>query len=140
LHRGIGTPPSGEALKTAETRLVARVEDTQTDFGPVWEDAIGFALAIEQQADAGMLHVVADWRPAVTRAEKEHAETVGILVQQVGIPREEAYKLLDYSDDQIRAMLAQSRAQEAFSADLVAGDGSASLRAELDSGNQGQGQ
>jgi hypothetical protein len=138
LHRGLGTPPSGEALKTAEARLVARVEDTQTDFGDTWEDAIGFALAIEGSGST-MVHVVTDWRPAVTRAELEHAQTVGLLVTQAGLPKTEAWKLLDYTEEQIAAMQAQDRADQAFSADLVAGDGSASLRAEMAGGNQGQG-
>lgn len=134
LHRGIGTPPSGEALKTAEARLVARVEDTQTDFGDVWEDAISFALTVEGTPGG---HFVADWRPAVTRAELEHAQTVGILRTQVGIPLEEGLKMLDYTEEQVREIVGLSRSEQAFAADLGAGDGSATLAAQLGNGNGG---
>jgi hypothetical protein len=133
-----GTIPSGESLKTAEAPLVSRVEDTQTDFGDVWEDALAFALRIAGKGDDAQL--TATWRPAVSRGEKDQAETVGILRQQVGLPLDEALRLLGrYSEDEIARIVRAARDEEAFGADLAAGDGSATLRAELGN-DEGQGQ
>jgi hypothetical protein len=39
-----GAPPSGEALKTLEARLVKKCQDRQTGFGNTWEDALELAV------------------------------------------------------------------------------------------------
>lgn len=131
LHvlRMTGQIPSGASLMVAESPLVSRVEDTQTDFGDVWEDVMAYALRIAGRGQGAQL--TATWRPAVSRGEKDEAERVGILRRQVGLPLAECLRLLNYPDDAIARIVAAARAEDAFSADLVAGDGSATLRAEL---------
>ena len=39
--------PSGEALKKAETRFIAKVRDRQAAFGQTWSDVMAFALRLE---------------------------------------------------------------------------------------------
>lgn len=97
-----GDFPSGEALKTAEAPLVARVMDTQIDFGDVWEDAMAFAMAIA--GGPAEAHITAVWAPAESRAEKDHTETVAIRRERIGISQRQAWRELDYSEDEIEKM------------------------------------
>jgi hypothetical protein len=132
FNRGMGVPPSGEALKTAEAGLVARVGDTQTDFGAQAADVLAFGLVIEGRiARIEDAHIEPDWRDPVSRAQKDEAETMGIYRAQVGLPLAEVLRRMDYTDKEIAGILAASQTEQAFSADLVAGDGSATLAAEL---------
>lgn len=105
-----GQFPSGESLKTAEAPLVSRVEDTQTDFGDVWEDAMRFAILIATGTDDA--HLTALWRPAASRAERDHTETVAIRRERVGISERQAWRELDYSEDEIARMEEEKSAEQ----------------------------
>lgn len=97
-----GDFPSGESLKTAEAPLVARAQDTQIDFGDVWEEALAFAILVATgTADAQLTAV---WAPAESRAEKDHTETVAIRRERIGISQRQAWRELDYSEDEIERM------------------------------------
>jgi hypothetical protein len=119
-----GTFPSGESQKTAESRLVAKVEHTQIDFGDVWEHALEFALSMSGQAGAG---ITAQWAEAQSRAELEHIQAIGTKVLQIGVPEEQAWRELDYTDDQI----AEFRTTRAQHAAQTANQTAAALAAQL---------
>ncbi|MEP6789131.1 MAG: phage portal protein, partial [Acidobacteriota bacterium] len=53
-----GSFPSGESLKKAETRFLAKVRDRQESFGQVWADVMEFALAIEGMQGT---HLITEW-------------------------------------------------------------------------------
>ncbi len=103
-----GTFPSGEALKTAEGPLVARVTDTQVDLGDVWEDAIAFALRVTNTATDARIE--ATWRSAESRAELDHVNAVAIKVRDIGVPEQMAFRELGYSEEEVAAMLTQRKA------------------------------
>lgn len=112
-----GDFPSGESLKTAEAPLVSRAEDTQIDFGDVWEDAIAFAIAIASgPAEA---HLSAMWMPAASRAEKDHTETVAIKHERIGISQRQAWRELEYSEDEIERMEAEKEDEGAAAVDAL---------------------
>lgn len=71
-------PPSGEALKTLETRNTKKVRDRMTDFGDVWEDAMTFALRMKKQDPESQ--IVTLWADPAPKGERERAETLGLLV------------------------------------------------------------
>jgi len=103
FHLG-GDFPSGESLKVAESRLVSRVEDTQVDFGDVWADVLAFALRVENGSDTQLRTV---WADAASRNERSEAETVAIMVRDVGISQKEGWRRLRFSGDEIATMEAE---------------------------------
>ena len=58
LMLNTGHFPSGEALKTAEMRHLAKVKDRQTAFGNTWEDVIGLALRMSGKNEQAQLITV----------------------------------------------------------------------------------
>lgn len=71
-----GTPPSGEALKTSESGLVASAKQAQLSYGRTWEDAV--ALAVKLAADQGVLQtalpddwtITTQWENPETRSDQ----------------------------------------------------------------------
>jgi hypothetical protein len=122
-----GDAPSGEALKTAESRLVKRAEDTMLDFGETWAQVAAFALRIQgTAADAGLSTV---WAEAVSRSENDEVERVAVKIERIGIPRTQGWRELNYTDQQITDMTAEKdqetaaaveRFDQAFDAGRVA--------------------
>ena len=77
--------PSGESLRKAETRFIAKVRDRQEQFGTVWEDVMSFALRIAGQANAA---VTTEWEPASPLTERELLENLRIK-RDLGISLEQ---------------------------------------------------
>lgn len=77
--------PSGESLRKAETRFVAKVRDRQEQFGTVWEDVMAFALRIAGHANAA---VSTEWEPASPLTEREMLENLK-LRRELGLYAEE---------------------------------------------------
>ena len=77
--------PSGESLRKAETRFIAKVRDRQEQFGTVWEDVMSFALRIAGQANAA---VTTEWEPASPLTEREMLENLRIK-RDLGISLEQ---------------------------------------------------
>jgi hypothetical protein len=108
FHMG-GDFPSGEALRTAEARLVKRVIDTQLDFGDVWAQVVAFM----QQVNTGRLvdNVVTTWMSAQSRAETEEITNIATKVKDLGVTVEQGQRELGYTDMQIAAMAAERRGE-----------------------------
>jgi hypothetical protein len=97
LTLSMENPPSGEALKTADSPFVSKLEDRQIGFGNKWEDAEKFALSTMQlEVDT----LSSQWKPAVLRSDTEIA-TVSMLKSQYGIPDEQLWEESGYSPSQI---------------------------------------
>lgn len=77
--------PSGESLRKAETRFVAKLRDRQEQFGTVWEDVMTFALRIAGHANAA---VTTEWEPASPLTEREMLENLK-LRRELGLDAEE---------------------------------------------------
>lgn len=98
-----GTPPSGEALRTMEAPLMAKVKDRQDSFGAVWEDAMEFAVSFPGgQSDT--VDLVCEWIDKTSISDKEKAEEM-VLKQTLGVPMQQLWSELGYTPDQIEEML-----------------------------------
>lgn len=112
---GGGDFPSGEALKTSESRLVKRVEDTQTDLGGEWAQVMAFVLLILGEAEG--VKLLTEWMDAQTRSENDEVERAAVKVERVGIPEPKVWEELGYSDQEIEAMQAMKTEASAAAAE-----------------------
>jgi hypothetical protein len=92
-----GDFPSGESLKKAETRFLAKVRDRQESFGQVWADAMAFALKIEGRED---VRLITDWEDPAPMSEREVLENL-ILKKQLGLSTGQA--LIEAGDGTVDA-------------------------------------
>lgn len=118
LHRfmlvGDGNWPSGEALKTAEAPLVAKVETRTEVWGAVWGWAMGLALRMAQLPADRPLRPV--WRSPASRSQLEDV-TVAEAKVRLGVTREQALVELGYSREEAAAMVSASEEERARAVD-----------------------
>lgn len=96
-----GDWPSGEALKTAEARLVAKLTARQDSWGPIWADALALAVRMNRPQDAAPLQTL--WEPAATRSETEELANA-LSKKALGISLRQIQTELGYSEEQIAEM------------------------------------
>lgn len=77
--------PSGESLKKAETRFLAKVRDRQSAFGEVWARVMEFALAIE--GNLAGIRLRTEWEDPSPMTERERLENL-LLKGRIGTPVE----------------------------------------------------
>ncbi len=85
---------SGEAMRKAESRFIAKVRDRQTSFGQVWADVMQFALRIERQSD---VLLSTRWEDAARLTEKEMLENL-LLKVKLGLSPTEALQEAGYGE------------------------------------------
>ena len=107
-----GSFPSGEALKTAEAPLVAKIEDRQVLWGDVWEDLVRLWLMLTGQGGEDT-PLCCTWADTSARNEKERAETEQIQVEtiaskvELGLPKAKGLEELGYSPEDVKGFEAQ---------------------------------
>jgi hypothetical protein len=84
--------PSGESLRKAETRFLAKVRDRQEQFGAVWADAMSFALRL---AGHPHLHIDTRWEDASPANEREVLENLRLKLA-LGVPPEQILREAGY--------------------------------------------
>lgn len=77
--------PSGETLKKAETRFLAKVRDRQEAFGQVWADIMQFALTIEGRSPD--LRLKTRWEDPSPMSDRERLENI-LLKKDLGLSSE----------------------------------------------------
>ncbi|MEO8650301.1 MAG: phage portal protein [Acidobacteriota bacterium] len=92
--------PSGESLRKAETRFIAKVRDRQQGFGQVWADVMQFAARVE---GIGNIQLSAAWEDPSPLTERELLENI-LLRKQVGISQEQALREAGYGAVDISEM------------------------------------
>lgn len=92
--------PSGESLRKAETRFLAKIRDRQESFGQVWADVMSFALQISGEKSVSL---VTEWENAASRSERETLENI-ILKKQIGLGTERALIEAGYGAEDARRM------------------------------------
>jgi len=100
-----GDFPSGESLKKAEMRFLAKVRDRQESFGQVWADAMAFALMIEGKGSDTRL--ITEWEDPAPMAEREFLENI-LLKKQIGLPVEQALLEAGYGAADVKSMVKKS--------------------------------
>ncbi|MGB7069631.1 MAG: phage portal protein [Pyrinomonadaceae bacterium] len=88
--------PSGEALRKAETRFLAKVRDRQESFGDVWADAMAFALMVDGRG--GGIRLKTDWEDAAPIAEREFLENL-LMKKRIGVDRRKLLLEAGYGRD-----------------------------------------
>jgi hypothetical protein len=91
-------PPSGEALKALEARLLKKVRDRQMAFGNTWSDVMQFVSTIIGLPET--VRFEPKWKDPAPKSELEHAQTL-TLKKALGVPRDQILTELDYSPAQI---------------------------------------
>lgn len=113
-----GDFPSGEAIKSAEARFVAKILKGQENWGPQWGKAMAFAQSISDVVPDGYL-INPIWKDAQPRSESENAD-VAVKKKAIGVSRSQLLKEAGYDDDTIERMLEETDAYEATKASLAA--------------------
>jgi hypothetical protein len=95
---------SGDALKAAETGLVARVKRKHIDFSDSLEEAMRLAFRAVGDTDrAGTLDAETIWRDPESRAPGVIADSL-VKKRQIGVPLEVLWEEAGYSPQQIERM------------------------------------
>lgn len=125
-----GDFPSGEAIKSAESRFVKKISDRQEGFGAIWGHLQKFALWVDGTLDFDrdptgyplfddeVVEVL--WKDSSPRTESELADTA-VKKKAVGVSDSMILKELGYSPEEIERMLEESYAYQAWKAALKAG-------------------
>lgn len=101
--------PSGEAMKTAEQPLLAKVKDRQLSWGNVWEDALRFALYVTGVKLDGL---TCNWMDPAPRNERELVETL-LLKKQLGVSDNQLLREVGYTEEQITTFAQERETQQA---------------------------
>jgi hypothetical protein len=112
-----GSFPSGQALRIAETRLIKKVQNRQTAFGNIWENAMAFALRIEGLV--GALRLSAQWEGAAPEDITETLQNL-LLKQQLGAPQTTLLAEAGYGEAEVEQMLEDKSKQAATLDDVLA--------------------
>ncbi|MEZ5422933.1 MAG: phage portal protein [Pyrinomonadaceae bacterium] len=91
-----GTFPSGESLRQASARFIAKVRIRQLAYGQVWADAMNFARRIEGRDDAKLVTL---WQDPSPLSEREMLENL-ILKKQLGLPQTQLLTEAGYGLDE----------------------------------------
>jgi hypothetical protein len=86
--------PSGESLRKAETRFLAKVRDRQESFGNVWAAAMSFALRIMGHADVSL---TTKWEDPSPLNEREMLENMK-LKKELGLSPGEIIREIGYGE------------------------------------------
>lgn len=103
-------PPSADSLRAAEASLTARAEARQATFGRAWESVARLLVAVRTGTDPLAVDATVQWADAATRSIAQEADAIVKLYGAGLLPATYALKRLGYSDDEIRAIRADGRA------------------------------
>ncbi len=93
---------SGEALKKAESRFLAKIRDRQEAFGQVWADVIEFALKVEGWSPLARL--ITQWEDPAPMSDKEFLENI-LIKKQIGLPIDQALIEVGYGKADVKGMV-----------------------------------
>lgn len=114
---GSGNFPSGDALRAAETGLVAKVKRKHRSFGGGLERAMRLAFAWMNDPRKNAVRAEIDWRDPEYRTESEHVDAQ-VKKLALGIPAQQIWEDVGYSPQEIERMRAMIR-QAAIEGALV---------------------
>ncbi len=94
---------SGDALKAAETGLVAKVRRKQIDFSDSWEEAIRLALKLKGGAQPEKpMNAETIWRDPEYRSEGEMVDAA-LKRRALGVPLEAIWEMIGASPQQVES-------------------------------------
>lgn len=131
-----GQDPSGDAIKSAESGLVRKIERKQDSFGEGWEEVMRLARMFQGSGEDASDNVDSEvvWADANTEAEAARTDAT---IKKFGaglIPKEQALEDLGYSQTNIARIMAMEAAERL--AKQVAAPDPTSGKITLDPGDQ----
>lgn len=108
--------PTGEAMKTAEGRLVKRIEAQQQNYNSEAKAMMNLGLQIAGKGEKKKLVPV--WANAAPHSPLLDAETE-LVMQQVGVSKKESLRRLGFSDDKIEEMMTENEEEAQKKAELA---------------------
>jgi len=95
-----GQFPSGEALKSAESGLVAKARRRARHYGEGWEEIMRLAFLIEGQDELAVTNSETIWGDFETRSETAHADYL-VKLKALNVPDAQLWEDAGYSPTQI---------------------------------------
>jgi hypothetical protein len=95
-----GNYPSGESLRTAEARFVAKVKARQQSFGNAWENVLRLALSMKR---GRIDRLATQWQDAAPMSATEHLNQL-ILKQGIGVSEMQLQAEAGYGEEDIKRM------------------------------------
>jgi hypothetical protein len=86
--------PSGEAIRRAEARFIAKVRDRQAAFGQSWSEVMAFAVSIE--TGISDIRIATRWEDPARLSERETLQNI-LLKKQIGVSDEQALREAGYA-------------------------------------------
>lgn len=105
-----GEFPSGEAMKTAEAPLLAKLKKLHAKWGNVWENALRLALRMAGTADDSRLS--AQWRDPTPRNEAEFLAGLEAK-ERLGVPKRQLQLEIGYTEEQATQFAAEKTEESA---------------------------
>ncbi len=115
LNAPTSVPASGEALKSAEKSLDAKVERAQVDFGEAWEEVMRLAFLTIGDTERASTRSETRWRAPSAASETQHTDAL-VKLGSLGVDLETLLELIPFSREQIQRVLARRAAAEALTA------------------------
>ena len=95
-----GNFPSGDAIKSAETGLVAKSRRKMRFFGEAWEEVIRLCFLVQGDEKANITSAETIWGDPEYRSESELADAL-VKRAAIGVPRQQLWEDAGYSQTQI---------------------------------------
>lgn len=107
----MGTLPSGESLKTVETGLVAKVQDSMLHKGEGWEEVFRVQFAWRDDRRGKVTNAEIIWRDPESRNDAVLTDSV-LKQVQMGLPFEKSLEVLGYGPTEILRIMQMREAEE----------------------------
>lgn len=108
-----GNFPSGDAIKSAETGLVAKSRRKMRFFGEAWEEVMRLAFKVQGDPRGEETQTETIWADPEYRSESELADAL-IKRSAIGVPRQQLWEDAGYSQTQIARFKAMEAADALF--------------------------
>ena len=108
-----GQFPSGEAIKSAETGLVAKSRRRMTHFSESWEEVMRLAFAVEDDPRKDAVLSETLWADPESRSEGEHTDALTKL-STIGVPNEALWEKWGFSPQEIARFRQMREAEKAL--------------------------
>ena len=108
-----GPMPSGEALKAAETGLVAKVRRRQRFFGESWESMLRLALLMQGDPRSSDVSCETLWADPESRSDAQIADAA-LKLAQIGVPAEMLWEMSGFFSPQQIGRMREQRADESL--------------------------
>ena len=106
-----GNLPSGDAIKAAETGLVAKARSKMVYFGEAWEEVIRLCFKVTGDPRGDVMNAETIWTNPEYRSDSELADAL-VKRAAIGVPKEQLWEDAGYTQAQISRFRAMAIADQ----------------------------